>query len=101
MPLCVTPWALQLVDKLLEAGELDIYSETKHQMEREAALYAKPTILESELSMPPPPSSCPPPPFSPASFIPLPLLPDPSCTSFTTPPLFNPLRLLYPRHGYL
>ena len=44
---------MQVVDRLLEAGELDIYTETKHQMEREAALYAKPTLLESDPTSPP------------------------------------------------
>ena len=36
---------MQLVDQLLSAGEMDIYTESKFQMQREADLYSGPTIL--------------------------------------------------------
>mmetsp|Transcript_20692 Transcript_20692/g.57435 ORF Transcript_20692/g.57435 Transcript_20692/m.57435 type:complete len:445 (-) Transcript_20692:441-1775(-) len=38
----------ELVDQLLSAGELDIYTESKYQMQREAELYSRPTILDDK-----------------------------------------------------
>uniref|UniRef100_A0A061RF91 SAP domain-containing protein n=1 Tax=Tetraselmis sp. GSL018 TaxID=582737 RepID=A0A061RF91_9CHLO len=38
--------AAQVVDTLLTSGELDIYSETKHQLQREADVYSRPTVAE-------------------------------------------------------
>lgn len=45
---------LQLVDNLVAAGEVDIYTELKHQMEREAQLFARPTLLDCERQPLPP-----------------------------------------------
>mmetsp|Transcript_20691 Transcript_20691/g.57429 ORF Transcript_20691/g.57429 Transcript_20691/m.57429 type:complete len:501 (-) Transcript_20691:441-1943(-) len=39
----------ELVDQLLSAGELDIYTESKYQMQREAELYSRPTILDGSM----------------------------------------------------
>jgi len=38
----------EIVDTLLEAGEMDIYRETKHILEREAAIYKRPSFLDRD-----------------------------------------------------
>lgn len=38
----------EIIDSLLEAGEMDVYRETKHIFERQAAMYKKSTFLDKK-----------------------------------------------------